>query len=107
MRLALSVRQDLASPIHVGLPLLTTTVTASSSFAGSSFTWSTTVLRKFNTMSGSGLITRFQGPYATGELLGDGFLITDGLLINNGLLYSGAGQLVSGASVWTSSGFVA
>ena len=42
------------------------------------------IVRKFNTISGSGLITRFQGPYATGELLGDGFLISDGLIINKG-----------------------
>ena len=107
MRLALSVRQDLASPIQVGLPLLTTTVTPSSSFAGNSFNWSTTIVRKFNTMSGSGLITRFQGPYATGELLGDGFLIHDGLIVNKGLLLSGTNQIVSGDSLWTTNGFVA
>ena len=107
MRLALSVRQDLASPVPVGLPLLTTSVTPSSSFAGNSFNWSTTIVRKFNTMSRSGLITRFQGPYATGELLGDGFLILDGLIVNRGVLLSGTNQLVSGDSLWTSSGFVA
>ena len=67
VRLVLSVRQDLASPVHVGLPLLTRPVTASSFFSGNNFAWSTTIIRKFNTMSGQGLIDRFQGPYATGE----------------------------------------
>ena len=64
MRLVMAVRTDLASPVHVGLSLLTTSVTASSSFSSSSFNWSTTVVRKFNTVSGSGLISRFHGPYA-------------------------------------------
>ena len=32
-------------------------------------------------------------------------LILDGLLINKGLLLSGTSQLVSGDSLWTSSGF--
>jgi subtilisin family serine protease len=62
MRLAQLTRQDLASPVQVGMPLLTGPVTASSSFSGSSFSWSGMILRKFNTMSGTALITRFQGP---------------------------------------------
>jgi serine protease AprX len=84
MRLALLARGDLASPVHVGDSLLSGSVTASSSFAGSSFAWGGTIVRKFNTMSGTGLITRIQGPYCTGELLGDGFLLSDGLIINRG-----------------------
>src|SRR4030095_13087599 len=107
MRLSWTVRQDLVSPVQVGTSLLTGSVTASSSFASSSFNWSTTIVRKFNVMSGSGLITRFQGSYATGALLGDGFLISDGLLVNKGVLLSGTNQLGSGALVWMSSGFIA
>src|SRR5215212_3517949 len=45
MRVASAVRLDLASPVHVGLPLLTTTVTSSSSFSGNTFVWSTTIVR--------------------------------------------------------------
>ena len=106
MRLASSVRQDLASPVHVGLPLLTGSVTASSSFCGQQFH-----LEHYYSFASSircrdpALITRFQGPYATGELLGDGFLISDGLIINKGLLLSGTNQLVGGDSLWTSQRF--
>src|SRR6185295_8439746 len=76
-------------------------------FCGSSFNWSTTVVRKFNTMSGTGLISRFQGPYATGELLGDGFLHSDGLIINKGTLFAGAQQLTNGGSILTTNDSVA
>src|SRR5215213_4163877 len=107
MRLALLTRQDLVSPVPVGLPLLTGAVNSVSSFAGSSFAWSGMIVRKFNSMSGTGLIERFQGPYATGELLGDGFLISDGLIVNRGSLFSGAEQLTNGDSLWTSNGFTA
>jgi subtilisin family serine protease len=82
MRLAQLVRQDLSSPVPVGLPLLTDSITPSSSFATSPFDWSGMILRKFNTMSGTALITRFQGPYFSGELLGDGFLLSDGMIVN-------------------------
>jgi subtilisin family serine protease len=86
IRLALSTRGDLTSPAQVGQPLLTGSVTTSSSFADSTFTWGGTIIRKFNTMSGIGLITRLQGPYCSGELLGDGFLLSDGVIINRGAL---------------------
>jgi serine protease AprX len=85
LKLATLVRTDLASPMHVGTSLLTGSAPNSSSFGGSSFTWSATIVRKFNTMSGSSLITRLQGPYFTGELLGDGFLLSDGLIVNRGV----------------------
>src|SRR6185295_2820911 len=61
MRLARVTRGDLASPAQVGQSLLTDSVTASSSFADSTFGWSGTIVRKFNTMSGTSLITRLQG----------------------------------------------
>src|ERR1041385_8253546 len=63
IKLTLKVRQDLSSTAQVGLPLLTGSVTPASSFCSSNFDWSTTIVRNFNTMSGSGLIERFQGPY--------------------------------------------
>ena len=107
MRLVQSVRQDLSSPIQVGSSLLTGSVTASSSFASSSFTWSTTIVRKFNTMSGTALITRFQGPYCTGELLGDGLLLADGLIINRGYLVSNGQPILNGNAVWANDNFVA
>src|SRR2546423_6459705 len=107
MKLAKLVRQDLASPVQVGIPMLTGPVTASSSFSDSSFTWSGTIIRKFNTMSGTGLIERFQGPYCTGELLGDGFLLSDGVIINRGVLFSGGQPIMNGDAVWTQNSFVA
>src|SRR5688572_22267903 len=89
MKLTTLVRPDLASPINIGLSLLTATPPNSSSFAGNTFTWNGTIIRKFNTMSGTSLVTRMQGPYCTGEVLGDGFLISDGLILNEGKMYSG------------------
>src|SRR6185369_1681898 len=106
MRLATVVRQDLTSPVAVGTSLLTGSVVASSSFCSTNFNWSSTIVRKFNTVSGNGLIERFQGPYGTGELLGDGFLISDGLIVNKGSLLSGSQPITQGGVLWTSSGFV-
>src|SRR6185369_2783117 len=59
MRLAMLARQDLTSPVQVGTSLLTGSVTASSSFCSTSFNWSATIVRKFNTMTGSSLVERF------------------------------------------------
>lgn len=89
MKLAQLVRQDLSSPVQVGMPLLTGAPPSSSTFGGSTFAWGATIVRKFNTMTGTSLVTRLQGPYCTGELLGDGFLLSDGLIINRGQLYAG------------------
>src|ERR1041384_6929790 len=105
IKLTLMVRQDLSSPAQVGMPLLTGSVTPSSAFAGNNFAWSAMILRKFNTMSGTALINRFQGPYFTGELLGDGFLLADGVIVNKGYLTAGGQQLMNGGTVWSNNGF--
>ena len=101
------MRQDLSSPIQIGAPLLTGSVTHFSSFAGSSFNWSTTIVRKFNTMTGVGLITRFQGPYCSGELLGDGFLLADGVIVNRGFLTSSGQPILNGGVIWSNNNFLA
>ena len=106
LRLASVVRNDFGSQAMVGAPLLNGAVpTQSSSFAGSTFAWSGRIVRKFNTVSGNSLITRLQGPYFTGELLGDGFVISDGLIITRGTLLSNGGPVEDGGMLWSSGTF--
>ncbi|HEX2268078.1 MAG TPA: S8 family serine peptidase, partial [Pyrinomonadaceae bacterium] len=108
VKLAGLVRTDLGSQAQVGTPLLTGAAPAqTSSFASSTFSWSGRIVRKFNTMSGTSLITRLQGPYFTGELLGEGFLISDGLIINRGALVSGTTPIADGGAIWANGAFAA
>src|ERR1044072_1374260 len=58
-------------------------------------------------MSGTALITRFQGPYCSGELLGDGFLLSDGVIVNRGYLVSGGQRITNGAALWANNNFLA
>src|SRR5258708_1658656 len=96
VRLARLIRTDLNNATAAGAPLLTTNILPSptTTIGGQTFSWSQGVIFKSNYGSGSALISRYQGIYRTGVLLGDGVLVSAGVLVSDGVLL-GDGVLVA------------
>jgi serine protease AprX len=95
VRLAKLVRTDLSATTKVGSPLLTSAAPSpQSTIAGQTFKWSQGVLFKYDWAKSSDLITKYQGIYGLGILLGDGILLSDGILVADASKLSG-GILVS------------
>ena len=83
VRVGKLVRQDLTSTTAVGSPLLTTTAPApQSTIAGQTFTWGQGAIMDYSFATGSNLITKYQGIYKLGVLMGDGTTLTNLSLIH-------------------------
>jgi subtilisin family serine protease len=104
MRLARLVRTDLNS-CSVGSPLLTSSApTPQTTIAGYQFTWGQGLIMNYNFATGTNLITKYQGVYGLGKLLGDGVVLSNGTLMSSGTLLSDG--VLMGGNIMTSSGVV-
>ncbi len=106
VKLAELVRHDLTTTTAVGEPLLTTTsLPAQETTIGShTFTWSRGIILNYTYATGSDLITKYQGIYRTGGLLGDGIVTGDGVISTNPILLSDG--IVTGDHILTSNGII-
>ncbi len=104
VRVARLIRADLTSSTAVGAPLLTTSSPAvpQTTIAGHAFNWSQGLILNYNYATGVDLITKYQGIYNLGVLIGDGSTISNGVLIGDTTRMSG-GVLI-GNNILTSSG---
>jgi subtilisin family serine protease len=89
IRLAGLIRQDLGG-LNLGDPLLTGSApTPSTTIGGVSFVWAGGIVENWDCISGTNLMTQYQGIYGTSSiLLGDGLLLGDGVLAGDGILAS-------------------
>ncbi|HVG35209.1 MAG TPA: S8 family peptidase [Pyrinomonadaceae bacterium] len=102
VRLAGAVRANLSSaPPALGAPLLSVSAPSqTSNIAGQNFQWGGGIIQRWNFLTGSNLILKYQKIYGqssvenAGVLLSDGVLSTDGVLVTDGVLISD-GVLVS------------
>jgi serine protease AprX len=113
VRLAKSFRKDLTASTRVGSALLSTTTppqpqtsipynSPSRNNASTTFPWSQGIIVDRTYATGTSLITRYQGIYGVGVLLGDGVLLSDGVLLNDAVLLSDG--LMFGDQILTSNG---
>jgi acetyltransferase-like isoleucine patch superfamily enzyme len=99
VRLAGVIKQSL-SGLLVGSPLLVSMApTQTTTIAGTSFVWGGGIIQKWNFITGTSLITKYQGIYGTGTLLSDGVLLSNGVLIPSGTLLSQGVMLSEGVMV--------
>ena len=112
VRLAANIRQDL-SGLGVGAHLLVSLPpTQMTAIWGQTFSWAGGILQKWNAISGTRLITQYQGIYGEGVLLtdgtifGNGVLLVDGSLISDGLTLSD-GVMLSDGTVLASGSILA
>src|SRR4030095_11535923 len=89
------IRTDLNSTFVTGTPLLTSAApTPSTTIYDFTFQWSQGIILNNNYATGINLITKYQGIYNTGVLLGDGVLLGNGVLLGDGVLL-GEGVLLA------------
>jgi len=94
VRLAGLVRTDL-NGLRTGDALLNGEAPAQTTqVAGASFNWGRGIIQRWNFISGSDLILKYQGVYAVGALLCDGVVVSDGVLVSESTLLTD-GTIVS------------
>src|SRR5262249_9913628 len=82
VQLAQSVRTDLSGATTVGSSLLTVDPpTPETTIANHSFTWSRGIILNHTYVTGLDLITKYQGVYSLGNLLGSGVITGDSTLV--------------------------
>ena len=105
MRLARLVRTDLSTPPAVGSPLLTGSFgSQQTTIAGWQFNWAQGVILDQTFVTGTNLVTKYQGVYNLGALLGDGTLIGDGTLMMDSALMSDG--VIMSDNILTASGVI-
>lgn len=103
-RLAFSIRRNLPSPTSQGEPLLMSSNLPehASTISGTKFQWAGGILPSYAAVTGTDLITRYQGVYGLGQYFPDalvigedgtqltrnGSLLRDGIMISEGILIS-------------------
>jgi serine protease AprX len=103
MRLARLVRTDLSSSTPVGSPLLTAAPPApQTTIGGWTFNWGQGIVLDQTFAGGESLVTKYQGVYGLGVLLGDGSLSAGGALLADGALMTDG--VVLGDHILVSSG---
>src|SRR6185503_11078460 len=106
VKLAQLVRRDLTSTTNVGEPLLTTNdIPAPETTIGNqTFSWSRGIVLNYTYATGSDLVTKYQGVYRIGGVLGDGIVTGDGVISANPTLLSEG--ILTGDQILTSSGII-
>jgi subtilisin family serine protease len=106
VKLAALVRRDLGSTTAVGEPLLTTNdlPVQETTIGNQTFTWSRGIILNYTYATGSELITKYQGIYRTGSVLGDGIVTGDGVVSTDPTMLSEG--IVTGDHILTSNGIV-
>jgi len=89
MRLARLVRTDLSSSTPVGTSMLTGSFgSQQTTIAGWQFNWAQGIILDQTFVTGTNLVTKYQGVYNLGALLGDGSLMSDGTMMTDSVLMS-------------------
>jgi len=104
--LARLVRVDFLNSNRLGSPLLDRAApTASTTIAGSTFSWSRGLLFGYTFGTGIPLITQFQNVYRPGVLMNDGVVVDHGVIAGDGTMMTSG--INYGDSVMTSEGVIA
>jgi serine protease AprX len=97
VRLAGLIRTDL-SALGLGAPLLIGPApTQTTTIAGTSFNWGGGIIQKWNFITGTDLILKYQGIYGAAVLLADGVVLAGGVLSADGSLLTNSVLLSEGA----------
>ncbi len=103
VRLAKLMRPDLALLPLVGSPMLTAALpTPTTSIGSERFTWSQGIILDHTYATGASLMTKYQGIYGNGVLMGDATLMSNGALLSDVSLLSSGVRL--GDNILTSNG---